>query len=241
MTRRGKVTSLVAAGGDGTVNLVARSAIEAELPLGILPLGKNNDIARSFNPSLDLERSITAITERNYRQIDTMIVDKKLVVGSMSFGLLVQLQKELGDKAWPRFAFRRTAWGSKIADSIKIRRVTLKMDSFRFDIQPTLLNINLLPYSLGLHLSPASLFDDQQAEIIFDVGCSNPVLGKFISHVYKGEYIYGSEIRLLRGSVIHLHLVGKQQVLIDGERVQLSVNEVEMKVGEKRLKLFCYK
>ncbi|MEA2031632.1 MAG: diacylglycerol kinase family protein [candidate division Zixibacteria bacterium] len=238
MTRRGKVTSLVAAGGDGTVNLVARVALAAELPMGILPLGKNNDIARALYPSLNLKHSINAITKRKFRHIDTMTVDGQLVVGSMSVGLLVNLQKELDSNSWPRFSFRRATLGAKIADDTKAQRVTLKLDSFRFDVQPTILNVNLLPYTLGLNLSPTSLFDDQQAEIVFDVGCSNQILGDYIRQIYKGNYLYGSEIRLFSGSSIHLSLIGKQKVLIDGERVRLSIDKMIMKIGEKQLKVF---
>ncbi|MDF1543463.1 MAG: acylglycerol kinase family protein, partial [bacterium] len=48
VSRRGKVTALIAAGGDGTVNLVARAAEQAKLPVGIIPMGKDNNIARSL-------------------------------------------------------------------------------------------------------------------------------------------------------------------------------------------------
>ena len=41
-------------GGDGTVNLVAQIALKADLPMGIIPLGRFNNIARNFDPDLEI-------------------------------------------------------------------------------------------------------------------------------------------------------------------------------------------
>ncbi|MBU8932482.1 MAG: hypothetical protein KOO62_00600 [candidate division Zixibacteria bacterium] len=239
MTRRGKVTALVAAGGDGTANKVAGVALAAGLPMGVLPMGRYNDIARSLDPSLDIDRISTAIAKRKYRQIDTIHVDGNLVVGSLSMGLLAQLREELTDRNGPRFAFRWKSLGTRVAEAVKLRRLILKLDAFRFEIRPTVLNINLLRYTMGLDISPASILDDQQAEVIFDVECDDRDLGNYVRQVYKGKYLYGNEVRLFRGSVIHLHSVRQQQVLIDGEKVHLSTNEVEMQVSNQSLKIFC--
>lgn len=239
MTRRGKVTSLVVAGGDGTVNLVARVALAAELPMGIFPMGKYNDIARSLFSSLDLDQAAEAIARRKYRQIDTMQIDGHLVVGYLAMGLMAQLQEELGNGTGPRFAFRWSALGARVAEATKLRRVTLKLDAFRFEVQPSILNINLLPYTLGLEISSSSIADDQQAEVIFDVGSSSRDLGDYLRQVYKKKYLYGGDVRLFRGSVIHLRPVRKQLILIDGEKVRLFNDEAVMQVGDRSLKVFC--
>jgi len=59
--RGGEVTGMVACGGDGTFNLVARAALQKGLPVGFLPMGKYNNIARSLITDADLSKSIKAI------------------------------------------------------------------------------------------------------------------------------------------------------------------------------------
>ncbi len=45
---------VVAAGGDGTLNAVAQSLIQHDIPMGILPLGPFNYVARALNIPLDI-------------------------------------------------------------------------------------------------------------------------------------------------------------------------------------------
>ncbi len=52
--RRRGYAAVVAAGGDGTIGAAVSQIAESDLPLGILPLGTSNDVARSLGIPLDL-------------------------------------------------------------------------------------------------------------------------------------------------------------------------------------------
>jgi diacylglycerol kinase (ATP) len=60
----------VAAGGDGTVGAVASHVAETGLPLGILPLGTANDVARSLDIPMELEAACAVVARGAVRQID---------------------------------------------------------------------------------------------------------------------------------------------------------------------------
>jgi len=240
ITRRGKVTALVAAGGDGTVSQIASIAIEADLPMGILPMGRYNNIANSLcSDALEIQTAVNAIVNRSYRPIDVAHFGDRLVVGSVGFGLLPALAKRLEGQGPPRFAFRWSALASKVADTVKSEPMTVTIDAFRFDIAPRLFMINLLPYATGLQLSPASVADDHQAEIIFDVDCSPKDLGHYVRAVYKGKYVYGSDVRLFRGGSIKIDSFPKGDVLLDGDVITASGSDILMEVGRHQLKVFC--
>jgi len=55
--------AVVVAGGDGTVGAGATQVAESSLPLGILPLGTSNDVARSLGVPLDLAQASAVIAE----------------------------------------------------------------------------------------------------------------------------------------------------------------------------------
>lgn len=55
--------AVVAAGGDGTIGAVATQLAGTDLPLGILPMGTSNDVARSLGIPLDLAAACQVIAE----------------------------------------------------------------------------------------------------------------------------------------------------------------------------------
>src|SRR6266550_3922762 len=60
----------IAAGGDGLVGGVINHVAESSLPLGILPLGTANDIARSLHIPLDLPEAAKAIALGKEIEVD---------------------------------------------------------------------------------------------------------------------------------------------------------------------------
>ncbi len=60
----------IAAGGDGLVGGVITHIAETSLPLGILPLGTSNDIARSLNIPLNLTETVHVIAIGHEQAID---------------------------------------------------------------------------------------------------------------------------------------------------------------------------
>lgn len=68
--REAGCVAAVAAGGDGTVGAVATHAASADLPLGILPLGTANDIARALGIPLDPAAAAQAIAQGDLQWID---------------------------------------------------------------------------------------------------------------------------------------------------------------------------
>jgi diacylglycerol kinase family enzyme len=239
LQQRGKVTALVACGGDGTVNLAAGIALAADLPLGVLPMGRFNNIARSLYDSVDTGDIIELIIKRGYRRIDTATVSGRLVVGSLGVGLIPAMAHLLQEKKIPRFGFLWSQLSAKAASQVRMKKMVIKVDSFRFELRPTLFNINLLTYSVGLPLSPVSVFDDRQVETIFDIGRNGKELSTLVRQVWKKKYVYGSEVRMFRGKTVTFQPVKGQTVYIDGELVELPSNTAELQLSEKQLKVFC--
>jgi diacylglycerol kinase (ATP) len=64
------ITAVVAAGGDGTVGTVASHIAQTGLPLGILPLGTANDVARSLELPLTLPEAAAVIARGHSTLMD---------------------------------------------------------------------------------------------------------------------------------------------------------------------------
>ncbi|MBU0983322.1 MAG: hypothetical protein KKA42_05600 [candidate division Zixibacteria bacterium] len=237
--RAGQVTALVACGGDGTVNLVGRAALKADLPLGILPMGIMNNIGRSLCDPPDPAVAIDRIIEGRYRAIDSGIAAEQVFFGSVGLGFIPHLAEELDGGPPPRTGLGWSRLAARAAAQVRLRKTILKVDSVRFELSPIILNVNLLSYSVGLPLSPASLVDDGCAEIIIDHGHNVGGFSSYARQISKKKYLYGSDIRLFRGRMISCQPMSGRPLYLDGEVVQLPAEVLDVQVGARKLKVFC--
>ncbi len=70
MAKKHNYSDLIAAGGDGTINSVAKNLVGTNIALGIIPLGSGNGLARSLGISMDAKDAISQIIEGKKTKID---------------------------------------------------------------------------------------------------------------------------------------------------------------------------
>jgi diacylglycerol kinase (ATP) len=78
---------VIAAGGDGTVRLVAQELAGTGVPLGVIPLGTANDFARANGIPDDSAGAIDRIVRRSTRAIDLLEVNGRLFVTAGGIGI----------------------------------------------------------------------------------------------------------------------------------------------------------
>lgn len=92
---RDDVDLVIIGGGDGTLNAAADALIETGLPLGILPLGTANDLARTLGIPNDLEAASRVIAAGWTHRIDLGRVNGKHFFNVASLGLSVEVARQL--------------------------------------------------------------------------------------------------------------------------------------------------
>ena len=90
-----EVDCIVLGGGDGTFNSASRALIETDRPLGVLPLGTGNDLARTLNIPMDLPGAVNVILAGRIHDIDIGDVNGQPFFNLASLGLTVQLTRNL--------------------------------------------------------------------------------------------------------------------------------------------------
>lgn len=237
--RRGNINALIACGGDGTFNLVARAALEAGIPVGILPQGRENNIAYYLYGSTKPDKCLPRLLAKETKRIDYASVANQMFFGSVGLGLVPQLEKILSRNGIPRFGYGWNTIGSKAAAACNVRNSVIKVDAFRFEISPLLLNINLLPFSAGIKLSPVSGQSDGLAEVLFDINVKPKEIGGMLKQLNSGKFIFGNDVRLYRGRTITIQPTAGMTLYLDGELLELPANIIEIEVGSKHLMVYC--
>ena len=93
--RRDRVDMVVVGGGDGTLNATAEALIETGLPLGILPLGTGNDLARTLDIPLELEEAAKIIAAGAVRRIDVGLANDRPFFNAATIGLSNEAARRL--------------------------------------------------------------------------------------------------------------------------------------------------
>jgi YegS/Rv2252/BmrU family lipid kinase len=104
IVEHGQGVDLVAVGGgDGTMNAAALGVIETGLPVGVLPMGTANDLARTLGIAPDIEVAARVIAEGHLRRIDLGLVNGHPFFNVASVGLSAELARRLTHDIKRRF------------------------------------------------------------------------------------------------------------------------------------------
>jgi diacylglycerol kinase (ATP) len=103
LEQAGDVDLVAVGGGDGTLNAAALGVIGRKLPLGILPLGTANDLARTLGIPPTLDAAARIIAEGHTRRIDLGLVNGEPFFNVASIGLSAELAERLTSKIKRRY------------------------------------------------------------------------------------------------------------------------------------------
>jgi diacylglycerol kinase family enzyme len=100
--------TLVAGGGDGTINTVAGVAVERQIPLGVIPLGTLNHFAKDLGIPLELDQAAQVIIDGVVCKVDVGEVNGRVFLNNSSLGVypaVVRLRER----------YQATGWGKWVA------------------------------------------------------------------------------------------------------------------------------
>ena len=83
---RNKVKYVIAVGGDGTINEIARALVDTDCVLGIIPLGSGNGLARDLKISGNIDRAIQIFKKNNISRIDYGIANGHIFFCTFGMG-----------------------------------------------------------------------------------------------------------------------------------------------------------
>ena len=97
------VDLVIVGGGDGTLNAAIGGLVDTQLPLGILPLGTANDLARTLGIPTNINLACGTIAGRQMKRIDLGWVNGHYFFNVASFGLSVAITDRLTQQSKRRW------------------------------------------------------------------------------------------------------------------------------------------
>ncbi|OUJ74596.1 diacylglycerol/lipid kinase family protein [Hymenobacter crusticola] len=215
--------AVFAAGGDGTVKLVAEALLDNDLLLGILPLGSGNGLSKDLGIPQELEEARQLIWDYQVREIDTMEVGGHFSahLADLGFNALVVERFCSGDTRGPgayiRIAMQEYMNYEPCTYRIETDRETYEGPAFML----TIANANT--FGSNVVINPDSDLDDGEFEVCliepFPVTAGIGILYQLYTNAFDAS-AYTRRMRCRRASI---SVPGQQQVLaqVDGEPIEL--------------------
>ncbi len=121
---------IVAAGGDGTVSSVATGLVHTTEPMGILPAGTGNGLARALGIPTELEAALDVVLKEHATQtIDAMRIGEDYFVLNVGIGLSSLATKGTSHREKRRLGFIAYIWtGLLQLLGFQPRRFTVTLD-----------------------------------------------------------------------------------------------------------------
>ncbi|MBD2340372.1 lipid kinase [Calothrix sp. FACHB-156] len=216
---RNQVDLVIVGGGDGTLNAAVDGLVDTQLPLGILPLGTANDLARTLEIPNSLPEACKIIASGEQRRIDLGWVNGKHFFNVASMGLSVRITERLTKEAkrrWGVFAYVATAlqviWESRPfsaeirmnGESIRVRTVQIAVGNGRY-------------YGGGMAVVHDATIDDQRLDL-YSLEIKNWwQIILLLPSMREGKHIKWREVRAYQGQEMEVYTRKPRPINTDGE------------------------
>jgi YegS/Rv2252/BmrU family lipid kinase len=216
---RDRVDLVVIGGGDGTLNSAAEGLIETQLPLGILPLGTANDLARTLGLPTDPAGACRVIAEGHTRRIDMGRVNDKHFFNVASVGLSAAIARQLTRKAKSRWGVLAYAWTAlRVLWQARPFHAEIRTESENIRVKTIQIAIgNGVYYGGGMVIAADAAIDDGQLSLYsIEVRRWWQVFA-LLPGLRSGDLQSLNRVRTLRGPSIDVVTHRPRRVNTDGE------------------------
>jgi YegS/Rv2252/BmrU family lipid kinase len=206
--------------GDGLLGAVGGAMAGSETPLGLIPSGRGNDLARVLGIPTEPEDAVEVLLGGRTRRIDVGEVNGKRFLGVVSVGFDSEANRLANETSFLRgnlvyaYAALRTLIGWKPG------RFTVRVDDERVRFSGYSVSVaNSGAFGGGMRIAPNAELDDGEFDIV-TVGEVGKL--RFVGNlpkVFKGAHIDEDEVRVFRAPRLELTASRPFPVYADGEHL----------------------
>ncbi|MBW4554745.1 MAG: lipid kinase [Trichormus sp. ATA11-4-KO1] len=214
-----EIDLVIIGGGDGTLNAAVDALVDTQLPLGILPLGTANDLARTLGIPNSLNEACKVIAYGELRRIDLGWVNGKHFFNVASLGLSVKITQRLTKEVkrrWGIFAYAATAlrviWEARpFSAEIKINGKSFRVKTVQIAVG------NGRYYGGGMAVVHDATIDDQRLDLYsLEIEHWWQII-PLLPAMRQGRHIYWRGVRTIQGQEIEVYTRKPLPINTDGE------------------------
>ena len=235
----GEFDAVVLAGGDGTMHSAAPALMDARLPVGVLPRGTANDLARAIGVPLDLVRAAEVIASGATRAVDVGEVNGRYFFNVAHIGLGAALADNLNRRMKHRFG--------PLAYTVAAAAALIKLRPFHADILAGDERLSLRTFAItvgnGRFFGGSGLVAED-AEIddgvfhVFALKTKNPFrLAWLLPDLLRGRQGRSEQVPTIVAPALEVRTVRPMRIRADGKLI--TETPATFRVHAKALEVFA--
>jgi YegS/Rv2252/BmrU family lipid kinase len=206
--------------GDGLIGAVGGAMAGSETPLGILPGGRGNDLARVLGIPEDPEAAAAILAHGHSRRIDVGEANGARFLGIASVGFDSEANRLANETHFLRGNLVYAYAALRTLLSWKPARFTVRVDAERIRFTGYSVSVaNSRAFGGGMFIAPGADLDDGEFDIV-TVGEVGKL--RFVGNlpkVFKGTHVEEDEVRVFRARHLELTASRPFPVYADGEHI----------------------
>jgi len=216
--------TIVAVGGDGTINEVVNGIMGTDAVLGIIPLGTGNDLARSLKIPFSLEKSVQTLTSGRTVSIDV----GKDIDGYFTDILGIGFPSDVmfhANTSTSRFRGTTAIKASIIQVINKLQPYQVMIETDQGQFSATVMGVFILntPYTGGgVNLAPDASMDDGAFDVVIMNEMRKLEFLRLLPKSYKGKHVGSPNVRIIRTSKIKITTVTPMRKNFDGNIIGIT-------------------
>jgi len=228
---------VVACGGDGTVNLVARQLLKNTIKMGIVPLGSSNGMAFELGLPKEPEEALKQIFSGKSRKIDLIkINDRYISLHLADLGMNARVVKYFqrenirGFFGYAKHYFRELGNEEKFRCKVKKNGKTI----FSKVIMVVIANASF--YGTGAAINPEGKLADGKFEIILIRYNPTRFILQMLLTLITGRIKKNKWIRIVKARKTSVSVNPAQELQVDGEPVG-KFDQIEIEILAKKVEI----
>ncbi|WP_276091228.1 YegS/Rv2252/BmrU family lipid kinase [Pedobacter sp. JY14-1] len=157
---------VIAVGGDGTLKLVAECLLDTQIPVGVIPAGSANGMARELDIPPNFEEALEKSINGQIRKIHAISINDQFCIHLADIGFNAYLVKKFDDLPQRgMLGYARAAWKAlwnhnKMNVELQIEGQTIRSSAAMVVIA------NATMYGTGVKINPEGRLDDNKFEVV---------------------------------------------------------------------------